>query len=102
MNKSSRSETHLYNLPRLNLCSSRDDRRLLTRARRGLLLVRRRRSGLRALHAIECSIRGRQEFFNGLPVFRENGAADGHRDRRTFFIRCNAFADSLRNLLGLC
>src|SRR5260370_42440536 len=74
--------------------------RLLASAPRRLLLLRRSRTGWKALHAIECAIRGRQEFFNGLAVLGEYGGTDAHRDWRTFSIVGDAFADSRCHLLG--
>jgi hypothetical protein len=79
----------------------RGDCRLFACAPLMLLLLRRRRSGWWTLHAIERSIRCRQEFFNGVRVFRENGTADARRDGWTFSIRGDTFADSYRNLPGL-
>src|SRR5260370_26406978 len=74
--------------------------RLLASAPRRLLLLRRSRTGWKALHAIECAIRGRQEFFNGLAVLGEYGGTDAHRDWRTFSIVGDAFADSRCHFRG--
>src|SRR5258708_28040000 len=75
--------------------------RLLASASPRLSLLRRCGSDWRTLHAIECFIRRRQEFLNGLPVFRENSTADTDGDGWTFAIGGDTFADSCRNLLGL-
>src|ERR1700758_705641 len=58
-------------------------------------------SGWRTLHSIECLIGCRKELFDGLSVVRENGTANGRRDRRTFSVRGDEFADSCSNLPSL-
>ena len=66
-----------------------------------LLALPRNSGEWRALHLIQFLICCREKLFNGLPIVRENRAADSHRYWRIFSVAGDAFTDSSGDLLGL-